>query len=87
VNVSISWQAPTQRIDGTALRSSELAAFDVLYFDDLTGTMRTTRVTNPAQRSLGLTNLRRNTTYHFSVIATDTSGKSSAASETIDLAL
>ena len=49
--------------------------------------MRTNRVTNPAQRSLGLTSLRLNTTYHFSITATDTAGKTSAASETVDLDL
>jgi len=79
--------APTQRVDGTALKSTELASFDVLYFDDATGTLRTTRVASPTQRSLQVSSLKRNTTYHFSISATDTSGKSSTASDTVDLDL
>jgi hypothetical protein len=74
-------------VDGTALKSTELASFDVLYFDDATGTLRTARITNPSQRSLQVTSLKRNTTYHFSITATDSSGKTSAASDTVDLDL
>lgn len=86
-NVTINWQAPTQRTDGSALVATDLAAFEIMYFDDASGTLRTTRVTNPAQRSMQLTNLPRNTTYHFSITATDTRGNSSAASAPVDVAL
>jgi len=85
--VTISWQAPTQRMDGAALTSTDLASFDVLYFDDATGTMRTTRITDPTSRSMRVTNLQTNTMYHFSVTATDTKGYTSAASQAVDLQL
>jgi hypothetical protein len=86
-SVTINWQAPTQRTDGTALTSTDLASFDVLYFDDATGTMRTLKVSNPASRSVQVTNLPKNTMYHFSITATDTRGATSTASEAVDLQL
>jgi hypothetical protein len=85
--VTINWAAPTTRVDGTALKSTDLASFDVLYFDDATGTLRTARVTNPAQRSMQVSSLKRKTTYHFSITATDTKGATSSASNTVDLDL
>jgi len=69
------------------LASTELASFDVLYFDDASGTMRTMRIADSIARSARVTGLLLNTTYHFSVIATDTQGTSSAASQAVDLSL
>jgi hypothetical protein len=86
-NVTITWEAPTKRTDGSALASADLASFDLLYFDDATGTMRTMRITDPASRSVKVTNLPKNTSYHFSVTATDTKGSTSAASQAVDLQL
>jgi hypothetical protein len=83
----ISWQVPAQRTDGTALASAELATFDILYFDDATGTMRTVKITDSLQRTAQITSLTRGTTYHFSIIVTDTLGNASAASQSVDLPL
>ena len=86
-NINIQWQAPTQRTDGTALASTDLAAFDIVYFDDATGTMRTIKIADPTLRNTQVTSLPRGTTYHFSITVTDTQGYSSTASPVVNLAL
>jgi len=87
VNVLVSWEAPTVRTDGAALDISELASFDIYYFDDLTGTLQSVHVSDPALRQWRIPALPKSTTYHFSVVTTDAQGVTSASSEVVSIAL
>jgi len=87
VNVLVNWSAPVARTDGGLLDASELASFDIYYFDDLTGSIRTVHVSDPSLRQLRITALPKSTTYHFSVVTTDVNGSVSDASEAFSIAL
>jgi len=86
-NVLVNWDAPVARTDGALLDASELASFDIYYFDEVNGTIQTVHVADPSLRQWRLTALPKSTTYHFSIVTTDVKGGVSAASEAVSIVL
>ncbi|WP_097459793.1 PA14 domain-containing protein [Mangrovitalea sediminis] len=79
--ISISWTAPTTRIDGTALSPSDIASYTIQY-GQTSGQLDKTVTVAATQTSYSFTSLSSGTWY-FQVTATDSNGLTSSPSQAV----
>jgi len=83
-NVTLSWQAPTERADGTPL--SDLAGFRIFYGRSRDNLDTTVDLSNPGLSRYVVENLRRGNWY-FAMTAYDQAGLQSSRSPTVEARL
>lgn len=81
-SATVTWDAPTARLNGTSLSYGEIAAYKVSYGVSR-GTYTYTVNVNKAATSYTLVGLAPNTTYYIVVTSIDTAGKESANSNVV----
>lgn len=84
-NVTLSWQSPTERADGTAL--TDLAGFRIYYGTDREDLGNVIDLDNPGLSRYVVENLEVGTTWYFSMTAYDSEGLQSSPSPTVEARL
>lgn len=80
VNITFSWQAPTQRENGSSVTTSEIAKFTIYDGDTIIAELPNTTGTHTIVVTEGLTAL-------YSMTATDSLGLESKRSNTVEVEL
>jgi hypothetical protein len=75
---TLSWVAPTQNSDGSAL--TNLAGYNIYYGTDSSALTQTVQVANAATLSYVVSGLPTGTTWYFAVTSYSTSGEESTPS-------
>ena len=81
--VTVSWDAPTRRVNGRPLQNSEIDSFEIYYFNEDSDSEGEIVVIDDAQQQQARIQLSTTGTYHFAVAAIDTDGIASDNSEPI----
>ena len=78
-NVTLAWNAPTERIDGTPVSSSEIKGYN-LHYGTASGNYTQTQPITGNTTTYTITNLTDGANYYFAVSAIDTADKESGYS-------
>ena len=84
--IQLSWNAPTQRVNGVSLAANEIASYQVFHADSATGELTQLATVNGGERSLQVEELTSGTHY-FAVATVDTQGLISSRSTRIAVAV
>ncbi|WP_250658210.1 PA14 domain-containing protein [Alkalimarinus coralli] len=79
--VTLSWTAPTQRVDGSSLQTSEISSYTVSYSKD-SGSLVDTKISSPYQLTHTYEGLQPGI-YDFYIKVTDTNGLTGPASSPV----
>jgi len=82
----VSWITPALRKDGSALKASDIAYYEIYYTADSTGDIEVVRVTDAAALSYQIKSLPADS-YSFAMVITDKFGLSSAMSEAVEVVI
>jgi hypothetical protein len=81
-SATLSWSVPTTRADGSPLATSEIAGYEIYMIAESTGLRSVITVSDSAATSHTVSGLPADT-YHFSMVALDTSGNPSELSAVV----
>ena len=82
-SATISWTAPTARVDGSAIAMSELGGYKIYYGTDSSSLSTIVTITNSSQFSYQFNNLQRGSVYYFRVTAYDMGNSESQMSNRV----
>jgi len=86
VNITLTWEIPEQRVDGSPLHPSELSGYRILYGTHADQLTQTLHINNPYTSEQRFENLPKNT-YYFSIVAIDDLGNESPLSNIVEATL
>lgn len=85
-HITLVWEIPQQRVDGTPLHPSELNGYRILYGTRADQLTQTLQIKDPYAAEQRFENLPKNT-YYFSILAIDDQGNESALSNVVEATL
>ncbi|MCR8922392.1 HYR domain-containing protein [Dasania sp. GY-MA-18] len=85
-SITVTWQAPTTRADGSALAMSELGGYDIYVVAETSGADKVINVPSGSETA-HIYWPEQPDTYHFSIASYDTAGVSSALSNTVSVVI
>ena len=79
---TLSWQTPTERVNGTALSTAEIGSYEIYYTSETAGASQTIVVSSATQKTYTVNGLKPDS-YHFSMVTVDSNGIYSELSKVV----